>query len=128
MLFRSYYIQYAHARVCSVYAQFAQAGGDTAALVNADPSPLTAEAELELLQKLTEYPEIVANAARELSPHLIAFYLKDVAGLFHSYYNSTRFLSDNTAERDARLALAGAVRQVLANGLALLGVAAPEKM
>ncbi len=123
-----YYIQYAHARVCSVYAQFAQAGGDTAALVNADPSPLTAEAELELLQKLTEYPEIVANAARELSPHLIAFYLKDVAGLFHSYYNSTRFLSDNTAERDARLALAGAVRQVLANGLALLGVAAPEKM
>ena len=123
-----YYIQYAHARVCSVYAQFTQGGGDTATLANADPSPLVSDAELELLQKLAEYPEIVANAARELSPHLIAFYLKDVAGLFHSYYNNVRFLSDNTAERDARLALAGATRQILANGLALLGVSAPEKM
>ncbi len=123
-----YYIQYAHARVCSVYAQFAQAGGDAATLAGADPSPLAAEAELELLQKLAEFPELVSLAARELSPHLIAFYLKDLAALFHSYYNNVRFLSDNTAERDARLALAGAVRQVLANGLALLGVSAPEKM
>ncbi|HTD90694.1 MAG TPA: arginine--tRNA ligase [Burkholderiales bacterium] len=120
-----HYIQYAHARVCSVYAQW---GGDAASLMNVDPSPLESEAELELLQKLSEYPEIVDIAARELSPHLIAFYLKDLAGLFHSYYNNVRFLTDATAERDARLALAGAVRQVLANGLALLGVSAPEKM
>ena len=123
-----YYIQYAHARVCSVYAQFAQAGGDVAALVSADPASLASDAELELLQKLAEFPELVGLAARELSPHLIAFYLKDLAALFHSYYNNVRFLSDNTTERDARLALAGAVRQVLANGLALLGVGAPEKM
>ena len=120
-----YYIQYAHARVCSVYAQW---GGDAAILTNADPSPLTSEAELELLQKLAEFPDLVALAARELSPHLIAFYLKDLAAQFHSYYNNVRFLSDAAAERDARLALAGAVRQVLANGLALLGVSAPEKM
>ena len=120
-----YYIQYEHARVCSVFAQW---GGNAATLVNVDPSPLTADAELELLQKLAEYPEIVGNAARELSPHLIAFYLKDLAALFHSYYNNVRFLSDAPLERDARLALAGATRQVLVNGLALLGVSAPEKM
>ncbi len=123
-----YYIQYAHARVCSVFAQFAQSGGDVATLKTASPAPLNSEAELELLQKLAEYPEIVGNAARELSPHLIAFYLKDLAGLFHSYYNQVRFLSEVAAEREARLALAGATRQVLANGLALLGVSAPEKM
>ena len=120
-----YYIQYAHARVCSVYAQW---GGDAAALAHADPSPLDTEAELALLQKLAEYPELVAIAARELSPHLIAFYLKDLAALFHSYYNQVRFLADAAAVRDARLALAGATRQVIANGLALLGVSAPEKM
>ena len=120
-----YYIQYAHARVCSVYAQW---GGDPASLASADMSALASGAELELLQKLAEYPELVGLAARELSPHLIAFYLKDLAGLFHSYYNNVRFLADSATERDARLALAGAARQVLANGLALLGVSAPEKM
>ena len=120
-----YYIQYAHARVCSV---FAQCHADAASLIGADLSQLVAEAELALLQKLAEYPDIVQSAARELSPHLIAFYLKDLAALFHSYYNGTRFLVDDAATRDARLALAGAVRQVIVNGLALLGVSAPEKM
>ncbi|MEQ1773639.1 MAG: arginine--tRNA ligase [Burkholderiales bacterium] len=120
-----YYIQYAHARVCSLYAQ---SNADAASVATADPSPLASDAELELLQKLAEYPEIVENAARELSPHLIAFYLKDLAALFHSYYNGTRFLVDDVATRRARLALAGAVQQVLVNGLALLGVSAPEKM
>ena len=120
-----YYIQYAHARVCSVYAQ---CNADAASLTSADLSQLVAEAELALLQKLAEYPDIVQSAARELSPHLIAFYLKDLAALFHSYYNGTRFLVDDAATRDARLALAGAVRQVIVNGLALLGVSAPEKM
>ena len=126
-----YYIQYAHARVCSVYEASGNNGADVAvvaAIATADPSPLVSEAESALLQKLAEYPEIVASAARELSPHLIAFYLKQLAALFHSYYNSTRFLVDDTTTRNARLALAGAVRQVLANGLALLGVSAPEKM
>jgi arginyl-tRNA synthetase len=120
-----YYIQYAHARVCSVYEA---AGADDTAIATAELSPLTSEAELALLQKLAEYPEIVENAARELSPHLIAFYLKDLAALFHSYYNGTRFLVDEANVRNARLALAGAVRQTLVNGLALLGVSAPKKM
>lgn len=120
-----YYIQYAHARVCSLFVQW---GGDPSTLAGVDPSPLTAEAEMALLQKLAEYPELVRLAAQELSPHLIAFYLKDLAGLFHSYYNNVRFLAEIPAERNARLALAGAVRQVLTNGLGLLGVSAPEKM
>lgn len=120
-----YYVQYAHARVCSVLAQWE---GAATALHNADPSPLTAENELELMQKLAEYPEIVESAAREFAPHLIAFYLRDLAALFHSYYNATRFLVDETALRDARLALAAAVRQVIKNALSLLGVSAPEKM
>ncbi len=120
-----YYIQYAHARVCSVFEACDTKVSEVAA---ADLSPLESEAELTLLQKLAEYPEIVQSAARELSPHLIAFYLKDLAALFHSYYNGTRFLVDDAAVRNARLALAGAMRQVLANGLALLGVSAPEKM
>lgn len=120
-----YYIQYAHARVCSVYEA---AGADDAAIATTDLSPLTSEAELALLQKLAEYPEVVESTARELSPHLIAFYLKDLAALFHSYYNGTRFLVDEANVRNARLALAGAVRQTLVNGLALLGVSAPEKM
>jgi arginyl-tRNA synthetase len=120
-----YYIQYAHARVCSVYEA---CGTEVAAVTNVDLSPLTSESELALLQKLAEYPEIVESAARELSPHLIAFYLKDLAALFHSYYNGTRFLVDDAMARNARLALAGAVRQTLVNGLALLGVSAPEKM
>lgn len=120
-----YYVQYAHARVCSVLGQW---GGDESSLVNADLSPLVEEQELQLLQKLLDYPEQIESAARDLAPHQVAFYLKELAAVFHSYYNSTRFLVDDTRQRDARLALACAVRQVLRNGLAVLGVGAPEKM
>jgi arginyl-tRNA synthetase len=120
-----YYIQYAHARVCSVHEQW---GGDTARLVQADTSPLTSDHEFALLARLTEYPEAVEVAARDLAPHVIAFYLKDLAGEFHSYYNATRVLVDEEPLRLARLALVTAVRQVLHNGLFLLGVSAPEKM
>jgi arginyl-tRNA synthetase len=120
-----YYVQYAHARVCSVYDQW---GGDAAAVVAAPLDALTSEPELRLLERLTEYPEILQNAARELAPHLVAFYLRELAADFHSYYNGSRFLVDDDAVKHARLALAGAVRQVLRNGLALLGVTAPEKM
>jgi arginyl-tRNA synthetase len=120
-----YYVQYAHARICSVLAEW---GGDPATLVNTDPAPLTSAHELALMQRLMEYPEMVEGAARELSPHLIAFYLKDLAGEFHSYYNSTRFLVDDIKLKNARLALVTAIRQVLRNGLALLGVSCPEKM
>jgi len=120
-----YYIQYAHARVCSVHEQW---GGDAASLTDADAAPLASEQELGLLQRLIDYPDIVEEAARELAPHLVAFYLRDLAADFHGYYNSTRLLVDDPPVRLARLALVTAVRQVLRNGLALLGVSAPEKM
>ena len=120
-----YYIQYAHARVCSVLEQW---GGDAPTLVNADPGPLVDEQELAILQKVMDYPETIESAARDLAPHQLAFYLKELAAAFHSYYNSTRVLVDDESIRLARLALANAVRQVLANGLAILGVSAPEKM
>jgi arginyl-tRNA synthetase len=120
-----YYVQYAHARVCSVLEQW---GGDVAKLTHADTSPLDSDHELALLSRLMEYPESVENAASELSPHVIAFFLRELASGFHSYYNATRILVEDEALRLARLALAAAVRQVLANGLALLGVSAPGKM
>ncbi len=120
-----YYIQYAHARVCSVLAQW---GGDEGVLHSTDPAPLVSAHETTVLKQLMEYPEVLENAARDLAPHSVAFYLKELAGEFHSYYNAERFLVEDAALTHARLALALAVRQVLRNGLALLGVAAPEKM
>jgi arginyl-tRNA synthetase len=120
-----YYIQYAHARVCSVLEQW---GGETAQLVNADLTRLVEDQELQQLQKLLDYPEQIESAARDLAPHQMAFYLRELAALFHSWYNSTRFLVDDKDLQTARLALAAAVRQVLRNGLAILGVGAPEKM
>ncbi|MFL6580435.1 MAG: arginine--tRNA ligase [Burkholderiales bacterium] len=120
-----YYIQYAHARVCSVLEQW---GGDAALLVNADLTPLVDEHELQLLQTLLDYPEQIQSAAHELAPHLVAFYLRDLAASFHSYYNGTRLLVEDGRVREARLALAASVRQVLRNGLEILGVGAPDKM
>ncbi len=120
-----YYVQYAHARICSVLEQW---GEDGEMLVAADMAPLGSPAELSLLQKLIDYPEMVEAAAKELSPHLIAFYLRELAGEFHSYYNATRFLVPEVPLRFARLGLIAAIRQVLVNGLELLGVSAPEKM
>jgi arginyl-tRNA synthetase len=120
-----YYVQYAHARICSVLAQW---GGDPADLVSADLSPLAAESELSLLQQLMEYRHAVEEAGRDLAPHLIAFYLRDLASGFHSYYNATHFLVADQAIREARLALVASVRQVIANGLGLLGVSAPRNM
>jgi arginyl-tRNA synthetase len=120
-----YYVQYAHARVCSL---FAQSGVELAAVSKAGLDALQSARELTLAQRLAEFPEIVASAARELAPHSIAFYLRELAGEFHSYYNAERILVDDEALRAARLALCAAVRQTLANGLSLLGVSAPEKM
>ena len=119
-----YYVQYAHARVCSVFAQW---GGDPASL-RPDLKVLSGEREAALARRLAEYPETVAQAARDLEPHAIAFYLRELARDFHSYYNAERILVDDEALRTARLALCAAVRQTLANGLALIGVSAPEKM
>ena len=120
-----YYVQYAHARICSMLRQWA---GDPAALAQVPLAPLTLPRELALMQQLAAFPETVAAAAGEFAPHAVAFYLRTLAGEFHGYYNAERILVEDPALREARLALAAAVRQVLANGLALLGVGAPEKM
>ncbi|MGW8183596.1 MAG: arginine--tRNA ligase [Burkholderiales bacterium] len=120
-----YYVQYAHARVCSVLEQW---GGDPGGLSDAVPAALVSEQELALLTRLMDYPQTVEDAARDLSPHVVAFYLRELAAEFHSYYNATRILVEDAETKLARVALAGAVRQVLRNGLALLGVSAPERM
>ena len=120
-----YYVQYAHARVCSVFSQW---GGDASGLAQAPVASLTGARELALAGRLAEFPEVLRSAAAELAPHAIAFYLRDLAGEFHSYYNAERILVEDQATRAARLALCAAVRQVIANGLALLGVSAPERM
>jgi arginyl-tRNA synthetase len=120
-----YYVQYAHARICSVLTQW---GEDEAMLSTIDTDLLTSQAELMLLQKLIDYPDTLEAAANERATHLLAFYLKDLASEFHSYYNSTRFLVLEQSLKLARLALIAAIRQVLANGLKLLGVTAPSKM
>ncbi|MBK4738274.1 arginine--tRNA ligase [Noviherbaspirillum pedocola] len=120
-----YYVQYAHARICSVLAQW---GGDEAQLAGVDTAPLTAPRETLLLTKLAEYPEALQKALEELGPHQVAFYLRDLAGELHSYYNAERVLVDDVPTRMARLALLLATRQVLKNGLSLLGVSAPARM
>jgi arginyl-tRNA synthetase len=120
-----YYVQYAHARICSMFAasQAAAAG-----LAGANLDLLGHAKELALAQRVSEFPEVAADAARELAPHSVAFYLRELAADFHSYYNAERILVEDEALRAARLALCAAVRQTLANGLSLLGVSAPEKM
>ncbi|MFO7188254.1 MAG: arginine--tRNA ligase [Pseudomonadota bacterium] len=125
-----YYVQYAHARICSVLEQWKSQGGsgDAAALAETDLSPLVHPRELDLLARLGDYPDVLAVAAREFAPHQVAFYLRELAGEFHSYYNAERILVSDEKLKLARLALIAAIRQVLANGLALLGVSAPEKM
>ncbi len=120
-----YYVQYAHARICSVLGKWE---GDVAALADVALAPLTSAYETDLLQTLYGYPEVVAEAAQERAPHLITYYLKDLAGKLHSYYNAEQFLVQDEDLKHARLALIVATRQVIRNGLGLLGVTAPEKM
>lgn len=120
-----YYVQYAHARLCSVFAEW---GGDADLLEQAELARLIRPHEVDVMRRLSEYPETVALAANTLSPHLIAYYLKDLAGDFHAWYNAEKFLVEDAALKLARLALASAIKQTLVNGLRLLGVSAPEKM
>ncbi len=120
-----YYVQYAHARICSVLTQW---DGDESALTDVDLAPLTAARETSLMTKLAEYPEALEKALDELGPHQIAFYLRDLASELHSYYNAERVLVDDVPTKMARLALMVATRQVLRNGLALIGVSAPSRM
>jgi len=126
-----YYVQYAHARVCSMLEQWrANFAGeaDVAKLATTDLAPLVEPRELDLAVRLGDFPDVLATAADELAPHQVAFYLRELAGEFHSYYNSVRVLVADAATRRARLALSVAVRQVIANGLRVLGVSAPERM
>jgi arginyl-tRNA synthetase len=126
-----YYVQYAHARISSMLDQWRQqfpAEADVAALARADLAPLVEPRELALAGRLGDFPDVLAAAADELAPHQVAFYLRELAGEFHSYYNAVHVLVPEQTLRRARLALSAAVRQVIANGLRLLGVSAPERM
>ncbi|HEX9302327.1 MAG TPA: arginine--tRNA ligase [Casimicrobiaceae bacterium] len=124
-----YYVQYANARVASVMKQAGiPLSGAADALADADLAPLTSPYEEALLRRLADFPAELAFAARDLAPHAVTFYLKELAGDFHSYYNAERFLTDDARLQRARLALVAATGQVVRNGLAVLGLRAPEQM
>jgi arginyl-tRNA synthetase len=120
-----YYVQYAHARICSVLAMW---GGDARALAGADLSPLQSPQALALMLQLAKYPDMLGEAAADFAPHDVTFYLRELAATYHSYYDAERILVDDVPVRNARLALVAATAQVLHNGLAVLGVGAPRKM
>jgi arginyl-tRNA synthetase len=120
-----YYVQYAHARICSVLTAW---GGEVAPLAATDLSPLQSPAAQALMLKLAQYPDMLTQAASGLAPHDVAFYLRELAAQYHSYYDAERILVDEEAVKRARLALVAATRQVLHNGLAVLGVSSPAKM
>ena len=124
-----YYVQYAHARVCSVMRQLAEKGLDWNRAQGLDRLGLLTEShELDLMATLSRYPEVVETAALSHEPHQLAYYLRELATAFHTYYNAHQFIVEDVPRRNARLALINAARQVLSNGLALLGVGAPESM
>ncbi len=119
-----FYIQYAHARICSVLKQAEQKFN----AVEADASLLSSDSELSLIKELNRYKDILQASAVNYEPHVLAYYLRDLAGDFHSYYNNSEFLVDQDTLRSSRLLLISAVKQVLSNGLGLLGVSAPDSM
>ncbi len=123
-----YYVQYAHARIRSIWKQVAEQGIDVPPWTEVDLGALTLPEELALMKRLVQYPDLVAGAARALEPHRIAYWLGELAGLFHPYYRAHRVIQPDRRVMLARLALATAVGQVIANGLDLLGVSAPESM
>ncbi|MBK5206642.1 MAG: arginine--tRNA ligase [Polaromonas sp.] len=123
-----YYVQYAHARICSILTTWAAQGGDESILKDADLSPLTSPQAQALMLLLAKYPDMLSHAAAGLAPHDVAFYLRELAACYHSYYDVERILVDDEALKLARLALVAATAQVLHNGLAVLGVSAPRKM
>ena len=120
-----YYVQYAHARICSVLAAW---GGDVASLKSVDLSPLEGPQAQTLMLALAKYPEMLTAAAEGFAPHDVTFYLRDLAASYHSYYDAERILVDDEKVKLARLALVAATAQVIQNGLAVLGVSAPRKM
>ncbi len=120
-----YYVQYAHARICSVLSAW---GGDVSTLANANLSALQSPQAHALMLALAKYPEMLTSAANDFAPHDVTFYLRDLASQYHSYYDAERILVDDEAVKTARLALVAATAQVLRNGLKVLGVSAPQKM
>jgi arginyl-tRNA synthetase len=120
-----YYVQYAHARICSVLSAW---GGDASTLSSTDLSPLHSPAAQTLMLQLAKYPAMLSAAAADFAPHDVTFYLRELAACYHSYYDAERILVDDEAVKLARLALIQATAQVLHNGLAVLGVSAPQKM
>ncbi|MEW6695403.1 MAG: arginine--tRNA ligase [Pseudomonadota bacterium] len=123
-----YYVQYAHARICSVLAQWRTQGGDPATLAEADLGPLDTPAAQALMLQLARYPEVLAAAAADFAPHDVTFYLRELAAAYHSYYDAERILVEDETVKRARLALVAATAQVLRSGLRVLGVSAPESM
>jgi arginyl-tRNA synthetase len=120
-----YYVQYAHARICSVLAAW---GGEVATLAGADLSALHSAPAQALMLQLARYPDMLRDAAADFAPHDVTFYLRELAATYHSYYDAERILVDDEPLKRARLALVAATAQVLHNGLAVLGVNAPSKM
>ena len=120
-----YYVQYAHARICSVLEAW---GGDVATLADADLAPLDTPAAQALMLQLAKYPDMLTAAAQGFAPHDVTFYLRELAASYHSYYDAERILVDDETVKKARLALVAATAQVLHNGLSVLGVSAPTRM
>ncbi len=123
-----YYVQYCHARISSIFHHLAEKKLAEPGWATVDLGPLALPEEMRMMKQLLRFPELVAGAARSLEPHRVAYYLQELAASFHPYYNRHRVISDDLPLTRARLALAAAVRQVVRNGLGLLGVSAPEKM
>ncbi len=123
-----YYVQYAHARICSILTTWAAQGGDEAALTDVDLAPLVSPPAQALMLLLAKYPDMLTHAANGFAPHDVAFYLRELAASYHSYYDAERILTGDEAVKLARLALVAATARVLHNGLAVLGVSAPRKM
>ena len=123
-----YYVQYAYARICTLLKALAAEGYDVPAAAQADLALLTADEEKALIKQLAQYPVVVRLAARDYDPSFINRYLSELAAAFHKFYNACRIKGEDEAVIDARLKLASATRQVLANGLKVIGCSAPEKM
>ena len=124
-----YYVQYAHARICSILSAWTQQTGMQAQdLASVDVTPLDSAPSQALMMLLSRYPQMLTQACADLAPHDVTFYLRDLAAAYHSYYDAERILVDDAKVRNARVALVRATALVLANGLALLGVDAPQSM
>jgi arginyl-tRNA synthetase len=122
-------VQYAHARICSVLSLWAnEHRADARPATEGELQRLTAPSEAALMRELARFPDVLARAADEFAPHDLAFYLRDVAAAFHTYYSAERFMVDDAELARARMALLTATRQVLRNGFAVLGISAPDSM